>query len=432
MMLKKSVIVRSTAAVLCSIIFAPAAIMAAPPAKVTNGADGGPGSLRDALKSGATSVVIHPSVSTIMVDGTLYYNGAEPLKIVGSGATVEGYGDYTLLEITQGANLTISNLNFDGGGGFDVENQGGGKGIFVDVPEERVGTVRLKLTNVTVSGVGYHGVHVSDCTLEDACGSGGGGGGDGSPASVHAILKNVTIENVGYGAFDADGVRVDDRGDGDIIFQAIGSSFLGVGADGVELDEGDDGSVIIAVRNSTFELNGGYCDPIDPVSPPYADPKCVEDDDGELVLDLDDGFDIDEAGEGSLLGSVKNTIVTENLDEGLDFDEEGEGDINIDLVDIEASSNGDEGIKVSEEDDGDVLAHLRAVTAVDNGDDGIQIEQENGGEIHVTVNGAVARDNKASKYDLKVEQAEDDGEGGTLKVRGSDIDKIKAKNVAEI
>jgi hypothetical protein len=424
--MKKNGTAVKTAIVLSSILLGSTAALAAPAYEVINGDDSGVGSLRDALGSGATVIEIDDSVSAIAINSTLSYDEVASLKIVGSGQTVMG-GDFTLLAITEGADLTVSDLAFEGPGGYDVDNQGGGKGIFVDVPDDREGVVSLKLTNVSVSDVGYHGVHVSDCDLA-VCGA-GGGGGDGSPASVDARLVNVTIDGVGYGSFDADGVRIDDRGDGDILFQAVDSVFIGVGADGVELDEGDDGDVIVEVRNSVFEFNGGYCVPVDPEDPPYADDTCVEDDDGDLVLDLDDGFDIDEAGNGSLLGSIRNIWISDNLDEGLDFDEEGEDGIDVELVGIEAWRNGDEGIKLSEEDGGDVMARLRSVTAAENGDDGMQIEEEDDGNLAVTVNGTVTFDNKPGKAGLNVEES-DAGEG-TLKVRGSDIDSIDT-NVEEI
>ena len=412
---------------LSSILFSSTVALAAPAYEVINGDDSGVGSLRDALSSDATVIVIDDSVSAIAINSTLSYDEVASLKIVGSGQTVMG-GDFTLLAITEGADLTVSDLSFEGPGGYNVENQGGGKGIFVDVPDDREGVVSLKLTNVSVSVVDqlrrllfFHQVPI---LIQN-----GGGGGDGSPASVYARLVNVTIDGVGNGSFDADGVRIDDRGDGDILFQAVDSTFIGVGADGVELDEGDDGDVIVEVRNSVFEFNGGYCAPVDPEDPPYADDTCVEDDDGELVLDLDDGFDIDEAGNGSLLGSIRNIWISNNLDEGLDFDEEGADGINVELVGIEAWGNGDEGIKLSEEDGGDVIARLRSVTAAENGDDGMQIEEEGDGNLAVTVNGTVTFDNKSSKAGLKVEEF--DAGDGTLKVRGSDIDSIDT-NVEEI
>jgi hypothetical protein len=424
--MKRRTVAANAALVLSSILFSSTAALAAPAYEVINGDDDGAGSLRDALGSGATVIVIDDSVSAIDIDNTLIYDDEAALKIVGSGQTVLG-GDFTLLAITEGADLTISDLDFEGPGGYDVENQGGGKGIFVDVPDDREGVVSLNLTNVSVSHVGKHGVHVSDCDLA-VCGAGGGGGGDGSPASIYARLANVTIDGVGNGGFDADGMRIDDRGDGDILFIAVDSVFVNVGADGVELDEGNDGDVIVEVRNSVFEFNGGYCFPVDPDDPPYADPTCVEDDDGELVLDLDDGFDIDEAGNGSLLGSIRNIWISNNLDEGLDFDEEGDDGINIELVGIEAWGNGDEGVKLSEEDGGDVTARLRSLTVAGNGDDGIQIEQDHAGDINVTVNGTITMDN--AKNGLKVVQ--DGPGGGSLKVRGSDISDGIDSDVPEI
>lgn len=410
---------------------------------VTNGYDSGQGSLREALNSGASTIVIDASVTNIVTYSSLQYNGVSDLKIVGSGQTVDGSGhDENLLEITKGANLTVKNLSLSGSGDYSVFNQGGGKGIYVSVPKDRTGNVSLKLTDVSVSGVGRHGVHVSDCDLA-VCGSGGGGAGDGSVASVSVTLKNVNVSNCGYGGFDSDGVRVDDRGEGDIFFRAVNSNFIDIGADGVELDEGDEGDVLVSVSNSTFMSNGGYCAPIDisgfpesetvleegPGHEPTADDSCVEWDETEYVLDLDDGFDIDEAASGSLSGSIVNIEISSNLDEGLDFDEEGADGIDIDIVNITANDNGDEGIKLSELDAGDVVANLRAVTTIGNGDDGIQIEEEDDGDMTATVISTTSYDNKSSKAGLNVSQ---DGDGsGTLKVRGSDISSIDS-NVTEI
>ena len=415
----------NSAFLLTSILFSSMSAMAASSYEVTSGNDSGSGTLREALASGATVIVINGSVSNIIVTDTLYYEGEAALKIIGSGQLVDGSGhSNTLFAITKGADVEVSNLDFEGDGSFDVFNPGGGKGIYVDVPLSRVGIVSLSLTNVAITNVGLHGIHVDDCTLEP-CGAGSGGGGDGSAASIHVSLKNVTVDNAGNGGFDSDGVRVDDRGDGDIVFSAVGSTFINIGADGVELDEGNDGDVDVNVRNSVFEFNGGYCAGIlEPLS--FPEPTgCVENDDGELVLDLDDGFDVDEAGAGSIYIDIKNTTISDNLDEGLDIDEQDAGGINIDLITIETLRNGDEGIKVSEEDNdnlpdvegGDVVANLRHVTADDNGDNGIQIEQAHGGDINVTVNSTDTMGN--AKEGLKVGQ--DGSGGGSLMVRGSNI-----------
>ena len=249
---------------LFAVLLIPALATAGPSALVTNDKNDGPGSLRAALNSGATNIRIRPSVGTIAVTETLIYEGTAPLTIIGSGQTIYGAdlsdNSAPVLAITQGADLSITKLTVDAGGRnaagpYNRLNQGGGKGIFVDVPVTRTGTVSVDLTNVTVRGTGNHGIHVSDCTRGDECGGGSGGGGDGSPASVDVRLVGVQIEDSGNGKQDADGLRVDERGDGDITFFATESAFNDNGADGVELDEGNNGDVNINVTNSTFDYN---------------------------------------------------------------------------------------------------------------------------------------------------------------------------------
>jgi hypothetical protein len=409
-----------SAVVLCSILFTSTAALAGT-YTVTDGSDGvGAGTLRSGLASG--DEVIEINVALAPIGSTLVYEGVGPLEIIGSGQTIMG-GGFTLLEVTSGADLTISDLNFAGPGGYDVENQGGGKGIFIDVPLEREGMVSLILTNVTVEDVGDHGVHVSDCDLE-GCGAGGGGGGDGSAASVYARLENVTIDGVGYGGFDADGFRVDERGEGDILLEATGSTFMNVGADGVELDEGDNGNVYVDVRDSLIDGNGGYCSGIEeedipgseiilPEVPGTADDRCLEWDDDEYVLDLDDGFDIDEAGNGNVIVALSNIEVYSNLDEGLDFDEEGQGNVIMDLV---GDHNGDETIKVDEEDQGSINAHLSDVSVTNGGDDGIQLEAADGGQLHAQMRDIYAAGNKSGKCSLNLI-----AEKGWVKLRGDNI-----------
>lgn len=395
---------------------------ASPAYKVTNGEDFGPGSLRAGLESGARKIVIARSVSVINIEETLTYTETGSVVIHGSGQTIDGggYGS-TLLEVSNGADLTISNLSFTDGGGYGLRD-GGGEGILVKVPTSRSGTVHLNLTNVSVTGVGDIGVHVLDCDIAD-CGNGNGGEGDGSPASVSVFLKGVKIDNVGNGSFDADGLRVDERGEGSIVFHATDSSFTNIGADGVELDEGDAGDVKLAVTKVTFANNGAYCAEVDIDHP--QDALCI--DDGEL--DLDDGFDVDEAGMGSIVGRITNVLVKDNLDEGLDFDEAGDGGFNIKLINVRAYNNQDEGIKLSAEDAGDLTARLHRVVVTDSGDDGVQIEQEGDGVVTVNVTASVITQSK--KHDLKVEQTLDQPTGA-LRVRGSRIEDTSTENVEEI
>ena len=100
----------------------------APGASVTTDANAGPGSLRAALASGQSPITIHPTVGTISITSTLKYTGTAPIVILGTGQTVHGGGlGNTLLEITNGADLTIANLTFsDGGAGVSMMVAGRG------------------------------------------------------------------------------------------------------------------------------------------------------------------------------------------------------------------------------------------------------------------------------------------------------------------
>jgi hypothetical protein len=395
----------------------PAAAMAGSTAQVTSDNNDGAGSLRAALASGATHIVINPSVDVITVTESLQYTGTEPLTLIGSGQTIDGAGMSNDLDpifaVTQGADLTIKRLSFTGSGSYsrsDNLNNGvevsGGKGIYLNVPDTRTGTVKVNLSGVSVFDTGNHGIHVSDCSLGDDCGGGGGGAGDGSPASIEVNLNDVLVDGVGFGKQDADGVRVDDRNDGNIVFNVVNSTFRNVGADGVELDEGNQGSVIINVVNTTFEGNGAYC-----VDGPFvAGDAC--DDEGDP--DVDDGFDIDEAGPGDIRGKVVNTEVVNNFDEGLDFDEEDAGGYRLTLSNIYAENNEDEGVKISEENDGGIRVDLKVVTLLNNNGskEDIEIEEADDGNVRASIISSTIDE-------VKVEE---DGTGfGILKIRSSNI-----------
>ncbi|MDF2180674.1 hypothetical protein [Neptuniibacter sp. CAU 1671] len=407
---------------ICAGLMMPVTVLAASVAQVTNNADAGEGSLRAALESGASKIVIKPSVGEIVLSSSLEYAGEQPLTIKGSGQVISGSLDESLLWISAGADLTASDLTFAGPGIYSIENQGGGKGIYLQVPNTRTGMVSLKLTNVTVTGTGNHGVHVSDCDLGDDCGAGSGGAGEGSDASIYVQLNNVTIDGVGFGKQDADGLRVDDRGLGDIVLNATDSAFINVGADGIELDEGNDGSVIIHVRNSLFENNGAYCSDEFVADPIALDPNCNDDGDP----DVDDAFDIDEAGPGGITGIVNNVVVVNNYDEGLDFDsegDEGENLVDLDLMDIYAEGNADEAIKVSEEGNASVYVRMRDIQCEGKCD--IEVEEEDQGNLDVTLNDSFIGD------DLKLSEK---GEGtGVVKLRDTTVvDEKDFNNIDEI
>ena len=332
---------------------------AAGSATVTNVADSGEGSLRSALASGATNITI--AVPEITILSTLQYSGSDPLVINGGGVIVKGNGlKATLFQSAGGADVTINNMTFDDGGNFGV-NAGGGYGLHFATTANQTGKMRIDLDNVTVQGVGGHGIYVDDS--------------NGSPATVVLATSDVRVDRAGIGGFDQDGIRVDETGDGNINFRAHKSQFIAAGADGVELDEAGDGDVIFGVSNVVFARNGDYCEGQSISNP--EDPLCVED--GEL--DLDDGFDIDEANEGNIRGYVADSVVDSNFDEGLDFDEAGTGSFSVTVTDVAVVGNTDEGIKLSEEDGGGVWIALANVNVRDGKNDAMAFEEAGPGRL---------------------------------------------------
>jgi len=440
---------------------------------VTNNNDEGAGSLRAALvdagKADGDHVIILENAGNISINSPLRYNGANPLSIYGAGQTVSAKGNHNLLEATNGADLTVNDIHLIGPGGFSINERGdtggvsGGKAIFVDVRDDQTGLVSLTLNNVSVSDVANHGIHISDCNLADDCGGGGGGAGEGSTASIAVRLNNVTVNNVGQGRFDADGLRVDERGEGDVHAVIQNSTFSRVGADGVEIDEGQAGSVIAHVSGSAFMNNGDYCDPAILVSlMPAADEGEFEDgqkkeadipgpvtgspDDGcferevdlydsgyveeyEFAIDLDDGFDIDEAGPGDLQATVIDTVIEGNLDEGLDFDEEDGGSIKMTIVGSKSMNNTDDGYKHSEEGDGSVFAHVVNSIAMANGGKGFVFEEEDSGNVTVFAQNAnTSQNDDGDDTGFEVVQ-EDDGNGLFVVSRSSIADGIDSDGV---
>jgi len=196
---------------------------------VTSGADSGPGTLRQALEdlaSGSGDIIfISSRVKRITIESTLQYIGTNLLAIQAEDMPkIIGDDDFDLLTTNATLAVGISNVEFEGLGHYSINDQGIGKGIFVDVPNDATGTAAVILTNVKVSGVASYGVLVNDCT-EVNCGNGNQGTGGGSDASVELNLFRVTVENSGKGRFDGDGVRVNERGMGDLRATIIDSKF---------------------------------------------------------------------------------------------------------------------------------------------------------------------------------------------------------------
>lgn len=402
-----------------------AGIASAQTVTVSNGNNSGSGSLRSALSSNPETILINDSVSTIRVTETLEYNGTGTLNIIGAnlGQAVDASelsGSDDILSINQGANFNITNLNFIGNleeVNDDPEDRIGGTGIFVNVPTNRTGTVAVTLENVSVTRVGSHGVHISDCAVRDECLP-----GEGSSASIDLSVNNVIISRVGLGLQDGDGIRIDERSDGNITFSAENSTFTNVGADGVELDENDNGDITAIINRSVFDSNGEFCDFANDID----DTPC--DNDGDP--DLDDGFDIDEAGRGSIFVTINDSKFINNFDEGLDFDEEGNGNIQLEATNSFFLNNQDQGIRASEEDGGAVRMFLTGITVADNNqnDEAIRVEEEGSGNVAIEINdsNAINSDNEG----LRIE--ENDSGRGTLEIINSNFTEFDLDNVNQI
>ncbi len=430
---------------------------------VTNFDATGDGSLQAALDLAAASadpstIVIMQSDGVLETPTGLTYVSTSPLSIFGNGLTVASAQNVTLLSAIGTPDLSLTDMTFTGPGGWSIENRGdldgpAGKGIFLDVANDATGTVTLQLNNIYVEGVAGHGIHVSDCALADDCGAGGGGAGDGSAASISVEFSLLTLDLVGQGSFDADGLRVDERGPGDITLLGTHLYAIAVGADGIELDEGQAGDVHVNVVHGYFEANGAYCDPnvLRPLLPIITDDsfnegavapseirsavegspddRCFERevslyDDGsvedyEFSIDVDDGFDVDEAGAGSILASFSLGAMITNLDEGYDFDEEDAGDISVVFNEISAAGNVDDAIKLSEEGSGDVFLSATAVYVTNNGGVGIVAEEEGPGDLMMILVASATAGNDDG--DLGVEAVQEDGGIGEVFVIDTEI-----------
>jgi hypothetical protein len=263
--------------------------------------------------------------------------------------------------VTGGGDLTINVLTVRGSPA---------EGIDVEVPASATGTVRVTLFGSSILDNLGHGVLVNDqvdpTTLDP----------NGSDASVAVSVTASRFNGNGFSVSDRDGLRVNEGGLGDLSISVKLSVSEDNGADGIEVDERGDGDVIVDMFGSRVTHNGE----LDP-------------------LDLDDGFDIDEAGNGSVLGKVVLSSANDNFEEGFDFNENDAGDLRVNMELVEASGNGEEGIDYEEDDDfaggGDLVVTMIGIRANGNraGDAGLKIREKGVGNSDVTLKGVEASNN---------------------------------------
>lgn len=385
--------------------------------------------VEDANADPSIGKIVFARNAVIELTDEVRYTGGQDLTLVGRGATLSGAmvtadtdtWDSGLFVSESGGDLTVRRLTFTNS--FN-------NGLAVFLPEGS-GTVEIVLDKVAVTDAQFHGV------LIDGQASTGYNTDDfihpncvdphpiDSGTSIDITVKRSEITGagqlVGYDVSQAtgcpqdfDGLRVDQGGAGDLGAELKRSTFDGNLADGVELDEKGEGSVEATVERSSFNDNGDT----------VAIECTVEDlcgaDFGEMIEDLDDGFDIDEEDGGDLTVVVSRSEVNDNRDEGMDMDEAGDGSIVGTVTKTEASRNGDEGYKASEADAGDNTADISKSTFEDAGNDQIEVESEDGdGSGTVTV--SISKTTSTGADGSGVKAVEDDGGAVIVEVHKSTL-----------
>jgi hypothetical protein len=367
-------------------------------AQVTTAANDGAGSLRAAIEAAnadpsITHILIKNNLGTVALESPIHYLGSQALTINGSGLTLDG----TALSAGEpgfladgGADLKITGLSIENAPGY---------GLQVEVPSNATGVKSLTLDRFTVRNSGLHGVLMNDQAtpllspnpedgdvIDPAVAQGG------SDAGVVVRITNSTFENNGFEALDNDGVRINEGGNGHLDFSISGSNTTGNGADGIELDERGAGNAVFSVMHTSITENGFF----DLNTPP-------ED------RDLDDGIDVDEWGDGDVIGRFVQVNANDNAEQGVDLNENEAGDLKVTMVNVEGSRNGQEGIEFEEDDDvaggGNIDADLRGITTNGNGvpgleddeggsgDGGLKSREKGNGDNYTRIVGAVSSNN---------------------------------------
>ena len=342
---------------------------------VSNNNDAGPGSFRDAIdqanaNAGVTHVQFTGRVSVIALQQSVLFTGAQALTIEGNGAVLDGSGIAlgAAFLATGGGDLAVSRLG--------VRNAPA-EGIAVEVPAAAAGTIHVSLFRVEILNNLGHGVLIND-QEDSSAPEGVQPPANGSAASVDVTVVNSSFVGNGYSVSDRDGLRVNEGGDGDLVIMVKHTVAADNAADGIEVDERGAGDVLVDVFGSQIVRNG----PFDPA-------------------DLDDGFDIDEYDDGSIIGIVAFTIASDNYEEGLDFNENNAGDLRVDLTHVTVNGNREEGVDYEEDDDfaggGDLVAVMTDVVTngngADGGDAGLKIREKGAGDLVAVVSGVDASQN---------------------------------------
>lgn len=348
-------------------------------AHVTNDNDAGVGSFRAAVEAAngnpsIRSIEFSSRVRTINLASTVVFTGAQDLEIDGDDAVIDAAA-------TGGIGLLVN-----GGGDLSLESftvrNAPAEGVAIEVPAAATGVIKITLRDLRIVGNKGHGILVNDqvdaSTQDDVQPN-----ENGSAASLDVTVIDSRFIRNGFSVSDRDGLRVNEGGDGDLRFTVREVTSEENAADGIELDERGTGDVRLDVRELHIARNG----PFDPA-------------------DLDDGFDIDEYNDGSIVGRVVNSQAIDNFEEGFDFNENNAGDFRVDMLNVQAIGNGEEGIDYEEDDDfaggGELVTTMIGIVANSNGGDGgLKIREKGEGNLVANVAGVVANNNVESGISIR-------------------------------
>ena len=325
-----------------------AAPAAAATALVSNTANSGAGSFRAAVEAAnsdpaITSIRFRRDLGTIEFQSTVTYTGTQALTIDGRGTEIapppQTLDRFDLFIALGGGDLTLRSLTF----------QDGDNGIVVMIPGLAEGPVSVSLLDVNVVDNLRFGLTIDE---EDP-------GEAPFAASINLVVVashfngNGLLEGADEDEGDVDAVRVNERGEGDIMATVLNSEFVNNGADGFELDEEGPGDVTMMTLNSTFDENG-------------------------LTREGgDDGLDIDESEDGGIWLKVVGSTFKGSTDDGIGLDKSGEGDLEISLEEVKTSANHDSGISADEADSGDFEIRFVRVSSDENVDKGADFSEGN-------------------------------------------------------
>ncbi|MCF6204094.1 MAG: right-handed parallel beta-helix repeat-containing protein [Methylococcaceae bacterium] len=344
--------------------------------------------------------IVFEKNAKIILTKPAIYNGKQAIILDGNNAIINGAAASSfLLDRNLTATHEKGSLIFNTAADIKINNltvkKSATRGIVINIPGNATDDdIMVTLHKVNVLDSALYGLHIDDNTdnFDD--------GLFGSKIGIKLKISKSNFTGNGISAIDFDGIRIDERGEGNIDVRIKNTHIDGNGGDGIELDEAGDGDVTVNMEHVTLNNNGFY-----------------------NKNDFDDGFDIDEAGNGDIKVHLSQVQVNENMDEGLDFDEADSGDLLLNFNKVRIVNNLDEGIKIVEKNEGDIKAKLTKIKVKKNGSDGIQFTELGAGEIRVTLKKITAIKNK--KYGIRMEQWFKKGEANSLEAAG----KVKAKQV---